>query len=210
MNGYKFNGKGYDNNKNIIYEIKNGKEYKKKFNRIGKLKFEGEYINDKRNGKGKEYGKNGKIQFEGEYLNDKKWKGKGYDIEGNIIYEINKGKGRIKEYDYYNNLIFEGELIYGEKNGKGIEYYYWLTNDSYFSKFEGEYLNGKKNGLGKEYYQNGKVKFEGEYKNGKRNGKGKEYDTHDRLLFEGEYLKGKRKQGKQYDKRGKFKFEAFI
>ena len=35
----------------------------------GKLKFEGDYINGKRNGKGKEYNNDGKLIFEGEYLN---------------------------------------------------------------------------------------------------------------------------------------------
>ena len=38
---------------------------------MGRLKFEGEYLNGERNGKGKEYYK-GKLLFEGEYLNDKK------------------------------------------------------------------------------------------------------------------------------------------
>ena len=33
----------------------------------GTLKFEGEYLNGKRNGKGKEYYYNGKLEFEGEY-----------------------------------------------------------------------------------------------------------------------------------------------
>ena len=40
-----------------------GKEYYKN----GKLKFEGEYLNGKRNGKGKEYDSNGHLIFEGEY-----------------------------------------------------------------------------------------------------------------------------------------------
>ena len=31
--------------------------------------------------------------------------------------------------------------------------------------FEGEYLNGQRNGKVKEYYQNSKIKFEGEYYN---------------------------------------------
>jgi len=39
--------------------------------------------------------------------------------------------------------------------------------------FEGEYLNGERNGKGKEYKCEGKLKFEGEYLNGERNGKGK-------------------------------------
>ena len=34
--------------------------------------FEGEYLNRKRNGKGKEYYKNGKLKFEGEYFNGKR------------------------------------------------------------------------------------------------------------------------------------------
>ena len=37
------------------------------------LVFEGEYLNGKRNGKGREYDCNGKLVFEGEYLNDERW-----------------------------------------------------------------------------------------------------------------------------------------
>ena len=33
------------------------------------LKFEGEYLNGEKNGKGKEYHDNGKLKYEGEYLN---------------------------------------------------------------------------------------------------------------------------------------------
>ena len=50
------------------------KEYK--YN--GKLIYEGEYLNGKRNGKGKEYDYKGELEFEGEYLNGKRnGKGKG-------------------------------------------------------------------------------------------------------------------------------------
>ena len=67
----------------------------------GKLIFEGEYLNGKRNGKGKEYNDNNELIFEGEYLNGKR-----------------NGKG--KEYDYNGKLIFEGEYLNGKKwNGKG-------------------------------------------------------------------------------------------
>ena len=34
--------------------------------------------------------------------------------------------------------------------------------------YKGEYLNGERNGKGKEYYYNGKLEFEGKYLNGKR------------------------------------------
>ena len=54
------------------------------------MEFEGEYLKGKRNGKGIEYHDNGKVEFEGEYLNGKEWKGKGYDENGKITYELNK------------------------------------------------------------------------------------------------------------------------
>ena len=70
--------------------------------------FEGEYSNEVRNGKGKEYYLNGNLKFEGEYFNGKKWNGKGYDKYGNIIYELKDGKGfgkeTIEEKDSYYHL----------------------------------------------------------------------------------------------------------
>ena len=55
------------------------------------IKYEGEYLNGKRNGKGKEYYTNDKLIFEGEYLNG-----------------LKNGKG--KEYDYVGKLKFEGNF----------------------------------------------------------------------------------------------------
>ena len=55
------------------------------------LIFEGEYLNRKRNGKGKEYYKNGRLRFEGEYLNGKIWNGEGYNINGDMEFEIKYG-----------------------------------------------------------------------------------------------------------------------
>ena len=90
--------------------------------------FEGEYLNKKRNGKGKEYNNNGSLKFEGEYLNGKR-----------------NGKG--KEYDNNGKLEFEGEYLNGKRNGKGKEY-----NDEGKLIFEGEFLNGKRwIGIGEEY-----------------------------------------------------------
>ena len=43
----------------------------------GNLKFEGDYIKGKKNGKAKLYYENSNAKFEGEYINGKKWKGKG-------------------------------------------------------------------------------------------------------------------------------------
>ena len=101
------------------------------------MKFKGEYLKGKRNGKGKEYFFNGKLLFEGEYSNNKKWNGKGYDENGNIIYELINGNGKVKEYDYNGILIFEGEYLNGKRNGKAKEY----LDGKLIS--ECEYLNGE-------------------------------------------------------------------
>jgi len=90
--------------------------------------------------------------------------------------------------------------------------------------FEGEYLNRERNGKGKEYDYNGKLLFTGEYLNGKRwngkiyndntiyelkNGKGyiREHYWKDKL-FEGEYLNGKKLKGKEYDSNGNLIFKG--
>ena len=155
------------------------------------LVFEGEYLNKKRNGKGKEYNDYGFIIFKGEYLNDKEWIGIRYDRNGNIKYKLtNNINGKGKEYYDNGNLRFEGEYLNGKRNGKGKEY-----NDDGNLIFEGEYIYGKKlNGKGKEYVFFDKLRFEGEYLNGKRNGKGKEYNPAGKIIFEGEYLNGIKKK----------------
>ena len=221
-------GKKYDEDGNIILEIKKVGELIREYDFINQLLiFEGEYLNGKRNGKGKKFyndqlifegeyingkkngiGKeydyhDGHLIFEGEYLNDNKWNGVGYDSFKNIIYELKEGKGYIKEYDY-NILVFEGEYLNGRKNGKGKEY-----NNSYgISKliFEGEYINGLKHGKGKKYdYRTGNLFFDGEYLYNKKM-KGKEY-INNRLEYEGEYLFYKKYNGKGYDKNGNLIYE---
>ena len=88
LNGKKWNGKGYDNLGNIVYELKDGKGLVKEYSYYLRLDFEGEYLNGERNGKGKEYNDKGELIFEGEYLNGKRYgKGKGYDGNGEVIFE---------------------------------------------------------------------------------------------------------------------------
>ena len=166
------------------------------------LTFEGEYLNGKKNGKGKEYFDNGNIKFDGEYLNGKIWNGNGYNINGNMEFKIEDGRGNINEYEYNGKIAFEGEYLNGERNGKGKEY------DIFEGKleFEGEYLNGERIGKGKEYYNN-KLVFEGQYLNGRRNGKGKEYYSNSNIKFDGEYLNGAIWNGNGYNINGNMEFE---
>ena len=68
---------------------KNGKNYIF-FGVNDEIIFEGEYVNGKRNGKGKEYGNYGKIKFEGEYLNGNRLIGIEYEKDGKNFKKINK------------------------------------------------------------------------------------------------------------------------
>ena len=148
-----------------LKDKRNGKG--KEYNDFGDLIFEGEYLNGKRTGKGKEYYPNGNIKFKGVYLNNAQWSGKGFDPFKNELYQIKNGKGTYQLYYNFNLILKE----------------------------KGAIINGKR----KEYNKEGELIFEGEYQNGVRNGKGKEYDDKGELIFEGEYLNEKRFNGKEYD-----------
>ena len=62
----------------------------------------------------------------------KKLEGKGYDENGNIIYELKNGNGKIREYYSDGELEFEGEFLDGKKMEKGknmvIEIVYFMEN----------------------------------------------------------------------------------
>ena len=113
MNRKRWNGKGYNRDGNIEFEIKDGNGKTKEYGYWGNMIFEGEYLNGIRNGKGKEYNNDGQLIFEGEYLNGKRL------------------KGTEKEYIYSSILIFEGEYLNGKRwNGKERQYLlgYWKNN----------------------------------------------------------------------------------
>ena len=195
-NGKKWNGLGYDRNNNILYELIDGKGYVKEyFLRKDTLRFEGEYLNGEKNGKGKKFDYNDHLIFEGEYSNGKRFNGNGYDENGNIIYKLNKGNGKVKEYfNYSDKLKYEVGYVNGERNGYCKIYY----EDKLI--FIGKYINGKRNENGKEYDYNGNLIYEGEYLYDYRI-KGKEY-IKGRLEYEGEYLFNKKWKGKGYDENG--------
>ena len=156
-----------------------GKEYE--LNNL-KLIFEGNYMNGKRNGRGKEY--NDDIVFEGEFLNG-----------------IKNGKG--VEYNP-KTILFYGEYLNGKKwNGIAKEYYYIKYSDAHYRlKFIGNYCEGVK--IGREYDINGALLFEGKYLDDKKwngtifnnngflypikngNGKVKRYNQDNELIFDGE------------------------
>ena len=154
----------FSNTELIIYRgevskgtrIRNGKG--KEFYLNGELKYEGEYLNDKREGKGKEYSEEGELIFIGKYKEGEHWNGikkifEEFEDENEqvikyvkYISQIKKGKmnGKCKEFDKEGNLIYEGEFSEGKRNGDGKEFF---KNNV---QFEGEF----KEGNGKEMVMN--------------------------------------------------------
>ena len=153
------------------------------------------------------------------------------------INDDNKKEGKGTEYDYDNNLIYEGTYENGFKK-KGIEYYIKdikkVENGkeliTKIKKYKGEYKNGIKwdgilygikneykytinsgNGFVKEFYENGCLLYEGELKNSLREGKGKLFDQCGRLVYEGELKQGmKDGNGKEYNENGDLIFEGIF
>ena len=116
---------------------------------------------------GKEY-RVGKLIFEGKYLNGKMWAGSGFDAKRDIIFKIVNGTGHVKEYDENWKLIFEGEYLKGLREGKGKEYF---PNGKIL--FDGNYKKGKKYGKGIIYNEYSEKTFEGDFLDDKKMGKAK-------------------------------------
>ena len=193
--GVKWNGKGYDKNGNIIYELNNGNGYTKEYHRFSDiLRYEGQFKYGEANGKGKEYDFDGKLIFEGEFLNGKRWNGYGFDWSSGFRGEYLNGKE-------WNGIFNEDEdnLKCELNNGKGLV----KIKDFNRTKFEFEYLNGEKNGKARECDRDGNLVFDGEYLNEEKwKGKIKKYYKNKKLKFEYDIVNGLIWDGKEYDENG--------
>lgn len=107
--------------------------------------YEGQFSNDKKNGKGKLIYK---------ILND--------SYEGDFTDNLITGTGL---YKWTNGESYYGSFVNGKMHGKGL--YKWPDGGQY----EGEYVNNIKEGKGIFKWANGKI-FEGEFKNGRPSGPG--------------------------------------
>lgn len=180
----------------------------------GKVRIEGTYKDDKKNGYFKEYSENGDLVTITKYLNDviqpqaveiqKLETEKEYYEDGRIksirLYRngVPEGiaigyspEGKIVSATEYRNGILFGEglvLEDGSRNGHWKEYY-----PGGFLKAEGDYTNGIKTGSWKYYHQNGKIEQTGVYnKEGKPDGVWKWYFDSGQLLREENYYRGKK------------------
>ena len=131
---------------------------------------------------------------------------KGFNYEGELIYELKNGNRFVKEYDIYNDeLIFEGEYWNGEKNGRRKKYKY--CNKELESKFDGEYFNNNKEWNGTKIKYEKYIEIQIELVNEKNWNKkkeynlvkDKEYNDRDIVIYEGDNLNGQRHgKGKEY------------
>ena len=110
------------------YEIKYGKGKVKEYNNKGKILYEGEYINGKREGIWKEYYYKEQLSFK------------------TII------NNNMKEYYINENRVNENVYLNARNDKNTLERYKTIL------KFEGIYSNGIKNGQAKEYYDNNHIK----------------------------------------------------
>ena len=159
-----------------------------KYDRDGKLEFEGKLIDGQGSG----------IYYNNDYNDKRKW------YEGGIVFSEGSRtrlgnnffdshyiddvypSGYGKQYNRDGKLKFEGKYSYGRRNGYGKAY---DGNGNLI--LEGEFINNHfTNGYLKEYDDIGNVIKEGEYKNGRFNGRIKHYSSRTgKLIFEGEGTK---------------------
>ena len=193
-----YHGTGKLSSDNIKGEFKNGK----KTGFWKETDFEGQYKDGLRNGKGTE------DSWTGFYVNNYLHGIRKKEDQKKLYYfgeEANILNLRIESNCIYFNGIkeFEGDLVKGNKHGKGIEYY---KNSK--KRYEGDFQNGMHHGKGKEYYDNEILKYEGEFKNNVYDKKGIEYDEKGQIIYEGEFKSGKyHGKGKLY-RNGKIIYEG--
>ncbi|EGR28665.1 hypothetical protein IMG5_170870 [Ichthyophthirius multifiliis] len=154
--------------------------------------FEGEWENNKANGKGTYLHANG-AKYDGYWKNDLQ---EGYGIEtwadGSRYegYYKQAKKDGIGVYIWSDGSKYEGDWFENRITGKGI--YTWLDK----RRYEGEWLNNNMHGKGIYTWQDGR-RYEGEYQYDKKHGFGTYY------WVDGRQYKGFWQYGKQHGK-GKY------
>ena len=167
-----------------------GEFFNDKFDGVGKYYYEndeyyiGQFKNGLKNGKGIEYYPNGNIKYDGEFVDDK--------YEGN-------GK-----YIYKNGESYRGKFKNGFLHGKGVYYY-----ENGKICYEGDFINDKYEGNGRYNYTNGEY-YIGQWKNDKKNGRGKYYYKNGNLCYEGDFIDDNFEgNGKYYYENGEYYIGEF-
>ena len=127
---------------------------------------------------------NGKAKGKGEMMMKNKFK-----YNGEFDDDLPNGEGILENYE--DNSIYEGEINYGVKEGKG------KIKFSDGTIYEGNFKNDEFYGYGKIIYDDGNI-YEGDFKNNKKDGKGV-FIWKDGKKYEGEFVNDvKHGKGKLY------------
>jgi len=158
----------------------------------GKIKLEGTYRNDKKNGYFKEYSDKGDLISISKYIDDI-IQPDAVEIQKLEIEKEYYADGTVKATRLYRNGILEGISIEFSQEGiilKAIEYRSGLIAG------EGLVLqDGSRTGPWKEYYPGGSLKAEGTYDNGNKTGPWKYYHVNGKIEQTGTYNKVGKPEG---------------
>ena len=182
----------------------------------GKIRWKGNYRNNRLDGHWWEYYEDGTLKSEGFYQNDQ--------LEGRLI-EYHKGGEKYSE-GYYQEGKPEGIYKYYYKSGKLWEEFFYKNGQRLNEKGEvvegvkkiyfengglagiSYYKDGRLDGELRDYYENGKLKFVAIMKNGDYEGKAQQYDESGQLRIEAFHQNGNVIELNEYDARGKLIFPA--
>lgn len=150
----------------------------------GKVKTEGTYRDDKRNGYFKEYDANGVLTDVSKFINDVKQD----DVPELAKLDVKTDyypTGKVKTVASYKGNIPEGIRREYDENGEVTASYVY-----HIGKITGEGIiddEGIKDGPWKEFYEDGQMRSEGNYRQGKQIGKWRYYHPNGNLEQEGNF-----------------------
>jgi len=180
---------------NINRKDKNGlkQDTWKEFYENGKVKWEGTYRNDKKNGYFKEYSEDGNLMNTTKYIDDELQQ----DVKELKSYEIKTEyypSGNPKIVASYNkNNVLEGVRRDYSEDGKIIKAFIYDNGVVVGNGIVDE--KGLKQGPWKEFFETGQLKGEGVFENGKRIGNWKFYYKNGTIEEQGSYLKNEKADG---------------
>ncbi len=155
----------------------------------GMLIYEGDMVDGKITGEGKQYNYYGELVYEGSF-EDSQYSGQGklYN-SGVMIYEgafsKNMYEGQGSLYNQQGQLIYSGNFSLGQRSGKGIEY----NPNTGLKAYYGDFANDLKEGTGLAYDTDGKtVIYEGSFSAGEYSGSGSLYEN-TVLKYQGDFAK---------------------
>ena len=185
----------HENGDTLLLEKPLDKIYMKRLYIDGRLMFETNFKDDKKDGKWTTWHSNGRINYKTNYKDGK--------ADGKWTHWYDNGQkmkeGTVKDGEKYviNAWNKNGELLVKEGNGKWIIYY-----ESGKINNEGTYKDGKADGLGTGWYDNGQKKWEGAFKDGEKDGKWTYYYENGQKKEEVTYRDGELISEKCWDEDG--------